>query len=93
MAEDLQDWYDRAASRFGRPSERTVDVATAAAPPPATVIGAMEGAGFRVTHLYGLTETYGPAVVSPWHREWDDLPLEQRAAKKAHARLPGMSRS
>jgi fatty-acyl-CoA synthase len=43
----------------------------------------MEEAGFRVTHLYGLTETYGPAVVSSWHREWDELPPAERAAKKA----------
>jgi fatty-acyl-CoA synthase len=43
----------------------------------------MENAGFRVTHLYGLTETYGPAVVSSWHREWDCLPLDERAARKS----------
>ncbi|HSF15922.1 MAG TPA: acyl-CoA synthetase [Vicinamibacteria bacterium] len=67
----------------GRPSEGTVEVATAAAPPPATIIGAMEEAGFRITHLYGLTETYGPAVVSPWNREWDRLPLAERATKKS----------
>jgi fatty-acyl-CoA synthase len=73
---------DAVAAR-GRPSADTVEVATAAAPPPAPVIGAMEEAGFRVTHLYGLTETYGPAVVSAWHREWSALPPAERAAKKA----------
>jgi fatty-acyl-CoA synthase len=72
-----------AVAERGRPSSEVVEVATAAAPPPAPVIGAMEEAGFRVTHLYGLTETYGPAVVSAWHREWDSLPLVERAAKKA----------
>jgi len=66
-----------------RPVGRTIEMATAAAPPPAAVIGRMENAGFHVTHLYGLTETYGPAVVSPWHAEWDPLPLEDRAALKA----------
>ena len=66
-----------------KPLTRTIEIATAAAPPPAAVIGRMEGAGFHVTHLYGLTETYGPAVVSPWHEEWDPLPLEERAALKA----------
>jgi fatty-acyl-CoA synthase len=71
-----------AVAQKGRPGH-VVDVATAAAPPPAPVIGAMEEAGFRVTHLYGLTETYGPAVVSSWHREWDDFPLVERAAKKS----------
>jgi fatty-acyl-CoA synthase len=73
---------DSVAER-GRPTDTVVEVATAAAPPPATVIGAMEEAGFRVTHLYGLTETYGPAVVSSWHPEWEELPLPERAAKKA----------
>ncbi len=63
--------------------DRIIEVATAGAAPPAAVIGAMEDAGFRVTHLYGLTETYGPAVVSPWHDEWNGLPLADRAAKKA----------
>ena len=43
----------------------------------------MGAAGFDVTHLYGLTETYGPAVVNAWHRDWDTLPEEERAAKMA----------
>ncbi len=72
-----------AAEADKRPVTRTIEMATAAAPPPAAVIGRMENAGFHVTHLYGLTETYGPAVVSPWHEEWNPLPLEDRAALKA----------
>jgi fatty-acyl-CoA synthase len=48
----------------------------------------MEESGFHVTHLYGLTETYGPAVVSEWHREWDSLPLEERAAMKSRQGVP-----
>ena len=67
----------------GRAWDHVVEVATAAAPPPAATIGAMEAAGFRVTHLYGLTETYGPAVVNAWHEDWDRLPLEARAEKKS----------
>ena len=43
----------------------------------------MKDAGFNVTHLYGLTETYGPAVVNDWHGEWDALPAAEQAAKKA----------
>src|SRR6266581_3748272 len=43
----------------------------------------MKTACFNVTHLYGLTETYGPAVVNDWHREWDALALPEQAAKKA----------
>ncbi len=56
---------------------------TAAAPPPETVLHAMANAGFDVTHVYGLTETYGPAVVNEWNADWDALPPDQRAARKA----------
>jgi fatty-acyl-CoA synthase len=72
-----------AVAQKGRASDGMVEVATAAAPPPPTTIGALEAAGFRVTHLYGLTETYGPAVVSSWHDEWDALSPADRAAKKS----------
>ena len=60
-----------------------VNFLTAAAPPPAAVLAAMAEAGFNVTHLYGLTETYGPAVVNAWKQQWDALPLKERAEKKA----------
>ena len=43
----------------------------------------MREAGFEVTHLYGLTETYGPAVVNDWQSDWDALPAAEQAAKKA----------
>ncbi len=66
-----------------RPLPRVVQFFTAAAPPPEAVLAAMKEAGFDVTHLYGLTEVYGPAVVNDWHREWDDLPSAEYAAKKA----------
>ncbi len=56
---------------------------TAAAPPPAATLQAMDDAGFNVIHVYGLTETYGPAVVNAWHDEWDALPATERAAIKA----------
>lgn len=56
---------------------------TAGAAPPAAVLAAMEGMGFDVTHVYGLTEVYGPAVVCDWHEEWDALPLPEKAAVKA----------
>jgi fatty-acyl-CoA synthase len=56
---------------------------TAAAPPPEAVLGAMKQAGFEVTHLYGLTETYGPSVVNDWQRDWDALSGPEQAALKA----------
>ncbi|MEJ6783531.1 acyl-CoA synthetase [Aminobacter sp. Piv2-1] len=56
---------------------------TAAAPPPEAVLSGMADAGFAVTHLYGLTETYGPAVVNEWHGEWDGLDKGARTARKA----------
>ncbi|MGE3782565.1 MAG: AMP-binding protein, partial [Alphaproteobacteria bacterium] len=62
---------------------RPVDMMTAGAAPPAAVIGHIEELGFRVTHVYGLTEVYGPAVVCAWHDEWDPLPGDERARLKA----------
>jgi len=67
----------------GRALPSPVEFYTAAAPPPAAVLANMEEAGFRVTHLYGLTETYGPAVVNAWHDEWNELADDERAAIKA----------
>ena len=60
-----------------------VEFFTAAAPPPEAVLAAMAEQGFNVTHLYGLTETYGPAVVNDWNSDWDALDGPARAAKKA----------
>ncbi|MEW2914467.1 acyl-CoA synthetase [Leisingera sp. JC11] len=61
---------------------QTVQFFTAAAPPPESLLADMKAAGFDVTHLYGLTETYGPAVVNDWHNDWSDLlPAEQAALK------------
>jgi len=54
----------------------------AAAPPPKAVLDAMTAAGFHLTHLYGLTETYGPAVVNEWNTEWNALDEEGRAFKR-----------
>ena len=56
---------------------------TAAAPPPESILAKMNEAGFNVTHLYGLTETYGPAVVNDWHHEWSHLAAEEQARLKA----------
>ncbi len=66
-----------------RPLPHVVRFFTAAAPPPAAVLAAMREAGFEVTHLYGLTEVYGPAVVNDWKEEWDALDGAAQAALKA----------
>ena len=56
---------------------------TAAAPPPESVLADMKQAGFNVTHLYGLTETYGPAVINEWHSDWNALDASSQAILKA----------
>ncbi|MZR32422.1 acyl-CoA synthetase [Sneathiella litorea] len=55
----------------------------AAAPPPAAVLAEMDSMGFDVTHVYGLTETYGPSVLCDWNSNWNEKPVEDRAALKA----------
>ena len=71
----------------GKPEDAKLDYEveffTAAAPPPEAVLAAMKDAGFNVTHLYGLTETYGPSVVNDWDPNWDMLDNGEQAALKA----------
>jgi fatty-acyl-CoA synthase len=76
--------------------DQTVTFNTAAAPPPEFVLSGMADAGFAVTHLYGLTETYGPAVVNEWNSDWDGLDKAARTSKKArqgvrYASLEGLT--
>ena len=66
-----------------QPLARKVEFMTAAAPPPAAVLEALEKENFRVTHVYGLTEVYGPATICSWHEEWDSRPSHERAQLKA----------
>ncbi|MCE8508685.1 acyl-CoA synthetase [Ruegeria pomeroyi] len=66
-----------------RALDHQVQFFTAAAPPPEKLLADMQEAGFDVTHLYGLTETYGPAVVNDWHASWSNLPAAEQAALKA----------
>ena len=63
--------------------DRVIEVATGGAAPPSAVILAMEAMGFRVTHLYGLTESYGPATICAAQPEWDELAPAQRALTAA----------
>jgi len=58
-----------------------VQCLVAAAPPPAAVIEGMAKMGFDITHVYGLTETYGPAAVCAKHPEWSGLPLEEQVRR------------
>ncbi len=63
--------------------ENTVNFLTAAAPPPERVLADMQSSGFNVTHLYGLTETYGPAVINEWHADWSTLAVSEQAQLKS----------
>jgi fatty-acyl-CoA synthase len=63
--------------------DHVVEAATGGAAPPSAVIGAMERMGFRITHLYGLTESYGPSTVCAWQDAWEELPLDERAGRMA----------
>jgi fatty-acyl-CoA synthase len=65
-----------------RPIPQVVAFNHAAAPPPAQVIAAMTDAGFKLTHLYGLTETYGPATINEWDASWDALPPDEWRGKR-----------
>ncbi len=60
-----------------------VKVMTAAAPPPSAILQAMESRGFHMTHVYGLTETYGPAVMCAWKGQWDEQSPDARARLKS----------
>ncbi|ANN76239.1 AMP-binding protein [Bordetella flabilis] len=66
-----------------RRAAHPVKVMTGGAAPPAAIIEAMQDLGMEVTHLYGLTETYGPSIACAWHDEWNELPLREQAALKS----------
>ena len=70
-----------------------VQVATGGAAPPSAVIAGMERMGFRLTHLYGMTECYGPSTGCAWQEGWADLPLEERAVKMARQGVPNVTMS
>ena len=70
-----------AAKSFSCPSK--VELMTAGAPPPASVLQGIEKLGFNVTQVYGLTETYGHTVMSTWNSDWDKLDDQKRSALKA----------
>ena len=59
----------------------TVELMTGAAPPPATILKKIEKLGFNITHTYGLTEVYGPAVVCEWQKDWDKIKAKNKIAE------------
>ncbi len=74
---------NNAPEELRRSVTHKVRAMVAGAAPPAAVIAGMEKMGWEVTHVYGLTETYGPCMVNVWHDKWNDLPIDERSAVKA----------
>ena len=68
--------------------DRSLQVAAAGAPPSPTLIEGMENLGIEITHVYGLTETYGPHSICEWQSDWDNYPLAERARLKARQGVP-----
>src|SRR5690606_21011819 len=66
-----------------RPLPGPVQVVTGGAAPPSAIIANMERQGFSITHMYGLTECYGPASLCAWQSDWDELAPDARAARMA----------
>jgi len=77
-----------ASSQEQKTLPHSVKILTAGAAPPSAILEQIETLGFDVTHAYGLTECYGPGVVSEWHPEWDELPTTEKSAKKARQGVP-----
>jgi acyl-CoA synthetase (AMP-forming)/AMP-acid ligase II len=71
--------WDPGASRLPRP----VRIGTGGAPPTPALLERLAALGMEITHLYGLTETYGPSVICDWRSEWNALPIDQQARLKA----------
>jgi len=72
-----------AAAEIQAGIDHEVNIMTAAAAPPPAILEAMARLNFKVTHAYGLTEVYGPAVICAWHEEWDLLPITEQAEMKS----------
>ncbi|SHF19576.1 fatty-acyl-CoA synthase [Litoreibacter ascidiaceicola] len=68
--------------------DHLVEVFTAGAPPAPTTLAAIEALGFNVTHVYGLTETYGHITECLWNPDWDTQPDADKAALKSRQGLP-----
>jgi fatty-acyl-CoA synthase len=79
-----------AEDRSAGPLDHEVHVDTGGAPPSATLLARMGAMNFAVTHLYGLTETYGPLAINEWQPEWDQLPRDEQARLRARQGAPNI---
>ena len=77
-----------ASDKPDRPFSPLVAVATGGAAPPSKVIAGMKAMGFSVTHLYGLTESFGPSLMCEWQASWDELDADAQARKMARQGVP-----
>lgn len=71
-------WHEQAKALA-----QTVNIATGGAPPTPALLARMAELNINMTHLYGLTETFGPAVLCEWRKDWDAWPAEKQAQIKA----------
>jgi fatty-acyl-CoA synthase len=81
---------EEAKRRFGH---GIIEVVTGGAAPPSAVLAKMEEMGFNVSHLYGMTESYGPSTICAFQEEWKTLPLQERAQKLSRQGLPIVTHS
>jgi fatty-acyl-CoA synthase len=81
----------RAGSRRGFVAERPIQAAVGGAPPTKETIAAVQQMGFQVTHLYGLTETYGPSLICEYQQGWADLPAAELAERLSRQGVPAVS--
>ncbi|MEM6632224.1 MAG: acyl-CoA synthetase [Bacteroidota bacterium] len=79
----VHNWMVGASPDLRSKKQHKVQGMVAAAPPPAALLASMEENNFQITHVYGLTETYGPAVVCEPHKEWEKLPIGNKARMNA----------
>jgi fatty-acyl-CoA synthase len=77
---------DPAAGKLGH----EVHVDTGGAPPSATLLARMGAMNLAVTHLYGLTETFGPLAINEWQPEWNELPQDEQATLRARQGAPNI---
>jgi fatty-acyl-CoA synthase len=77
----------------GKILKNKIEFMTGAAPPPSSVLKKIDKQGFNITHTYGLTEVYGPAVVCEWQKEWSNLKEDRIAELKSFqgVKYPGLA--